>query len=167
MRLKQETERASTTTELFRSVMGDAFRRIKDGVYPGDGILDPRWEDTQRFVKKTGKWKTDFADVTIVAGKDGPEVKTGGGTSLHDVPGWFLGREFRIPAGTEYSDEIAIRKDDKLKSSPATGVSGHHYQLEPRTQMTVLAFKGCLDNMARAAVARQVALARSRAAPLL
>jgi Tse2 ADP-ribosyltransferase toxins len=151
---------ATTTTDLFRSVMGDAFKKIKEGVYPGDGILDPRWEDTQRFVKKTGQWKTDFADVTIVAGKDGPEVQTGGGTSLHDVAGWFPGREFHIPVGTEYSDEIYIRKDDKRKTSPATAVSGHHYQLEPKTQMTVLAFKGYLDNMARAAVARQVALAK-------
>lgn len=151
---------ALTTTELFRSVMGDGFKKIKDGVYPGDGVLDPRWTDTQRFVKKTGKWKTDRADVKIVVGKDGPEVETGGGTSLHDVSGWYLGREFRIPVGTEYSAEIHIERDDKLKSSEATGVSGRHYQLEPRTQMTVLAFKGYLNNMARAAVARQVALAK-------
>jgi hypothetical protein len=151
---------AITTTELFRSIMGDGFKKIKEGVYPGDGVLDPRWTDTQRFLKKTGKWKTDFADVSVVAGVDGPEVKIGGGTSLHDVPGWFLGREFWIPKGTKYSDEIYIRKDEKTKNSPATGVEGYHYQLEPRTQMTVLAFKGYLNNMARAAVARQVELAK-------
>lgn len=149
-----------TTTELFRSIMGDGFKKIKNGVYPGDGVLDPRWTDTQRFVKKTGKWKTDFADVSIVSGVDGPEVEVGGGTSLHDVSGWFLGREFWIPKGTEYSAEVYIRKDERKKSSPATGVEGYHYQLEPRTQMTVLAFKGHLNNMARAAVARQVELAR-------
>lgn len=151
---------ATTTTDLFRSIMGDGFKKIKEGVYPGDGVLDPRWTDTQRFVKKTGTWKTDFADVTLVAGVDGPEVRTGGGTSLHDVSGWFLGREFRIPQGTEYSDEVYIRKDAKLKSSPATGVKGYHYQFEPRTQMTVLTFQGHLNNMARAAVARQVELAK-------
>lgn len=151
---------ATTTTDLFRSIMGDAFKKIKEGVYPGDGVLDPRWTDTQRFVKKTGKWKTDFADVTVVKGAEGPEVATGGGTSLHDVPGWFLGREFKIPKGTEYSDEIYIRKDAKQKSSPATMAVGYHYQLEPRTQMTVLAFQGYLNNMARAAVERQVALAK-------
>jgi len=151
---------AFTNTELFRSIMGDNFKKIKEGVYPGDGVLDPRWTDTQRFVKKTGKWKTDFADVTIVGGSDGPEVQVGGGTSLHDVSGWFLGREFWIPKGTEYSDEIYIRKDSKMKHSEATGVKGYHYQLELRTQMTVLAFKGYLDNMARAAVARQVELAK-------
>lgn len=152
---------ATTDVDLFRSVMGDGFKKIKDGVYPGDGVLDPRWVDTQRFVKRTGKWTTDFADVSVVTGATGPEVLTGGGTSLHDVSGWFLGREFRIPKGTVYSDEIYIRKDSKLKSSPATGVSGHHYQLEPRVQMTVLSFQGYLNNMARAAVARQVALAKA------
>lgn len=151
---------ATTTTDLFRSLMGDSFKKVKEGVYPGDGILDPRWTDTQRFVKKTGKWKTDFADVTFVVGVDGPEVTTGGGTSLHDVSGWFLGREFRIPQGTEYSDEIHIRKDTKRKSSLATGVAGYHYQLEPRTRMTMLTFQGYLNNMARAAVARQVELAK-------
>ena len=124
-------------------------------------MLDPRWVDTQRFVRKTGKWKTDFADVSIVTGAEGPEVQTGGGTSLHDVSGWFPGREFRIPEGTEYSDEIYIRKDAKRKTSPATQVQGYHYQLEPRTQMTMLSFKGCLDNMARAAVARQVELSKA------
>ena len=151
---------ATTTTDLFRSIMGDGFKRITDGVYPGDGVLDPRWTDTQRFVKKTGKWKTDFADVTFVAGAKGPEVQTGGGTSLHDVSGWFLGREFSIPKGTAYSDEIHICKDAKRKSSPATQVEGYHYQLEPRTQMTMLTFQGYLNNMARAAVARQVELAK-------
>jgi hypothetical protein len=46
---------ATTKTDLYRSVMGDTFKKIKDGVHPGDGVLDPRWADTQRFVKKTGK----------------------------------------------------------------------------------------------------------------
>lgn len=151
---------AKTTTALYRSIMGDGFKKIQDGVYPGDGVLDPRWTDTQRFVKKTGKWKTDFADVRPVAGANGPEVPTGGGTSLHDVSGWFLGREFRIPKGTEYSDEIHIHQDAQRKISPATQVEGCHYQLEPRTQMTMLAFQGYLNNMARAAVARQVELAK-------
>jgi hypothetical protein len=37
------------------------------------------------------------------AGKSEPEVlDDGGGTSLHDVPDWFGGREFFIPAGTAY-----------------------------------------------------------------
>ena len=101
-----------------------------------------------------------FADVDIVAGPGGPEVQTGGGTSLHDVSGWYLGKEFWIPVGTDYADEIFIRKDKHPKVSTATNVQGTHYQLEPRTQMTLLSFKGHLDNMARAAVVRQCALAK-------
>lgn len=150
----------TTTTDLYRAVMGNAFKSIKKGVYPGDGVLDPRWYDTQRWVKKSNSWKTDFADVDIVAGPGGPEVQTGGGTSLHDVSGWYLGKEFWIPVGTDYAEEIFIRKDKHPKVSTATNVQGTHYQLEPRTQMTLLSFKGHLDNMARAAVVRQCALAK-------
>ena len=74
-----------------------------------------RWVDSQRFSKKENKWVTDRADVTVIVGKDEPEVKAGGGTSLHDVSGWFPCKEFWIPEGTEYSTEIYIRKDAKKK----------------------------------------------------
>ena len=77
-----------------------------------------------------------------------------GGTSLHDVSGWFKCSEFLIPEGTQYSDEIFIRKDKKAKTSK-TGVTGFHYQLEPKTRMAQVTFMGYLDNMARAAVVRQ------------
>lgn len=154
---------AKTSTDLDRSVMGNAFRKIELCVYPGDGVLDPRWETTSYLHKASGKWKTSPADVDVVPGTDGPEVKTGGGTSLHDVSGWFPSKEFWIPEGTEYSTEILIKKDPGKKTSPVNSqLSGYHYQLEPRTQMTVLAFKGYLNNMARAAVVRQCELANSK-----
>lgn len=153
---------ATTATDLYRSVMGNAFKTIKVGVYPGDGVLDPRWEDSEYFSKKLGRMVTSAADVTIEMGQDGPEVLAGGGTSLHDVPGWFPCKEFWIPNGTEYTDEIHIRKDSKQKSSPSNpSLKGYHYQLEPRTRMTVLSFRGALNNMARAAVARQCELANT------
>ncbi|MHB1057859.1 MAG: Tse2 family ADP-ribosyltransferase toxin [Rhodanobacter sp.] len=154
---------ATTDIDLYRSVMGNGFKSIKVGIYPGDGVLDPRWESTQYFSKKLNRMVTSQADVTVELGNDGPEVLPDGGTSLHDVSGWFPAKEFWIPEGTEYSDEvIRIRKDTKLKTSPYNPrLAGHHYQLEPRTRMTVLAFKGALDNMARAAVVRQCALART------
>jgi hypothetical protein len=152
---------ATTNTDLYRSVMGNAFKKIKVGSYPGDGILDPRWETTEYFSKKRNKMMISKADVSVVMGKDGPEVETGGGTSLHNVSGWFPCKEFWIPEGTEYSEEIFIRKDDKLKVSPSNPkVKGYHYQLEPRTRMMVATFKGYLNNMARAAVARQCELAK-------
>lgn len=151
---------ATTDTDLYRSVMGNAFKSIKVGFYPGDGVLDPRWEDTQYYSNKLKKMVTSAADVTVEVGKDGPEVLAGGGTSLHDVAGWFPCKEFWIPEGTEYTDEIRIRKDSKKKTSTSNPqLQGYHYQLEPRTRMTVAAFKGALDNMARAAVVRQCALA--------
>jgi hypothetical protein len=40
-------------------------------------------------------------------------------------------------------------------------VSGYHYQLTARTRMTVLTFKGYLDNMARAAVVLQIDQAKT------
>jgi Tse2-like ADP-ribosyltransferase toxin len=153
---------ATTDTDLYRSVMGNDFKSIKVGIYPGDGVLDPRWQATTYFSKKLNRNVTSNADVSVVmGGANGPEVETGGGTSLHDVPGWFPTREFWIPNGTEYSDEISIRKDGKQKSSPSNPqLKGYHYQLEPRTRMTVAAFKGALDNMARAAVVQQCKLAK-------
>jgi hypothetical protein len=152
---------ALTGTDLYRSVMGNTFKSIKIGVYPGDGVLDPRWEPTEYYSKKLNRMVVSKADVEVEMGKDGPEVKTGGGTSLHDVPGWFPSKEFWIPEGTIYSDEIFIRKDENLKTSLHNPkIKGHHYQLEPRTRMSVLAFKGALDNMARAAIVRQIELAK-------
>lgn len=153
---------ATTDCDLYRSVMGNSFKKIKHGVYPGDGVLDPRWETTEYFSKKRNKTLISRADVTIVTGKQGPEVQSGSGTSLHDVPKWFKSKEFWIPEGTEYTQEIVISKDSKKKTSPVNPkVTGYHYQLEPKTQMSVVAFKGALDNMARAAVARQCKLART------
>jgi hypothetical protein len=154
---------ASTDTDLYRSVMDKSFKSIKVGVYPGDGVLYPRFESTEYFSKKLNRMVTSQADVDIAVGKDGPEVLTGGGTSLHDVSGWFPTKEFWIPQGTEYTDEIYIRKDSKKKTCPGNpNLSGYHYQLEPRTRMMVQAFKGALDNMARAAVARQCELAKAK-----
>jgi hypothetical protein len=152
----------TTDTNLYRSVMGNVFKSIKVGLYPGDGVLDPRWESTEYFSKKLNRMVTSAADVEVVVGKDGPEVQPTGGTSLHDVSGWFPSKEFWIPTGTEYSDEIHIRKDAKQKTCPSnSSLRGYHYQLEPRTRMTVMAFKGALDNMARAAVVRQCALVKT------
>ena len=125
-------------------------------------MLDPRWTDSEYFDNRTQTTKISGADVRVVMGKAGPEVlDDGGGTSLHGVPGWFGGREFFIPQGTEYSEEILIVKDAKKKTNPKGTVSGYHYQLTARTRMTVLTFKGYLDNMARAAAALQVEQART------
>ncbi len=99
--------------------------------------------------------------IDIVTGIDGPEAIPGGGTSLHDISGWFPNHEFWIPEGTEYCGELVLRKDAKEKTSPFNPqLRGHHFQIEVRTRLTVLALKGMLNNFARAAVARQCELAR-------
>jgi hypothetical protein len=151
---------AQTTTHLYRSVMSERFA-IKVGEYPGDGVLDPRWEDST-YTDKKGRKKLSRADVTVVTGRDGPEVEAGRGTSLHDVPGWYSYPDFWIPEGTQYCDaDIVIHKDEDLRTSPYNPkVTGYHYQLEPKHQMPVVAFQGALNNMARAAVVRQIALSK-------
>lgn len=152
---------AKTECDLYRSVMDKSFKSIKVGTYPGDGVLDPRWEPTEYFSKKLGRMVTSKADVDVVTGQSEPEVLPGGGTSLHNVPHWFPNHDFWIPEGTEYSDELVIRKDQKEKTSPYNpDLKGYHYQIECKTRMTIPTMKGYLNNMARAAVVRQCQLAK-------
>ena len=151
---------AKTSTDLFRAVMDRSFK-IEPRIYPGDGVLYPRWE-SKVYTTPKGETRTSQADVDVVMGSQGLEVLAGGGTSLHDASGWFNCPDFHIPEGTEYSDEISIRADKRAKPHPRRpGVEGRHYQLEPKSRMLVETFKGYLDNMARAAVARQVELAKT------
>jgi hypothetical protein len=149
---------ASTKTDLYRSVMDERFT-INVGDYPGDGVLDPRWQESS-YVDKKGITRRSKADVVI----RGNEVETGGGTSLHDVPHWYSAPDFWIPEGTEYSDaDIYVHKDADLRSSPYNRkLNGFHYQLEPKYTMPVVSFQGALNNMARAAVVRQIALSKGQ-----
>lgn len=142
--------------------MDKSFKSIKTGTYPGDGVLDPRWEPTAYFSKRLGRMVTSKADVDVIKGQSEPEVLPGGGTSLHNVPRWFPNHDFWIPEGTEYSDELVIRKDTKEKISPYNpDLKGYHYQIECKTRMAIPTMKGYLNNMARAAVVRQCELAKS------
>lgn len=153
---------AQTQTHLYRSVMNERFT-IKVDEYPGDGVLDPRWQEST-YVDKKGKTQLSRADVVVVPGVDGPEVEAGRGTSLHDVPGWYSFPDFWIPEGTEYSNaDIHIHRDNDRRTSPYNrNLSGLHYQLEPKYQMAVVSFQGALNNMARAAVVRQIALSKGK-----
>ncbi len=128
-------------------------------VYPGDGVLDPRWKETT-YIDRKGATRTSQADVVVT----GQDVEAGGGTSLHDVPGWYSAPDFWIPEGTEYSDaDIFIRPDKKQTTSPYNRkLSGTHYQLEPKFKMPIVSFQGALNNMARAAIVQQIAAAKSK-----
>ena len=150
---------AKTTTHLYRSVMDERFT-ISIGAYPGDGVLDPRWQQTT-YIDRKGLTRTSQADVVVV----GDEVEAGGGTSLHNVPGWYSAPDFWIPEGTEYSYvDIHIRADKKQTTSPYNRkLSGTHYQLEPKFKMPVVSFQGALNNMARAAIVQQIAVSKTKA----
>ncbi len=149
---------ATTDVELYRSLMGTASKLKVRGNEPDPGMLDPRWEATS--YKSQGVTKVSNADVSFVTGPTGlPLVDNNGkGTSLHDISKWFNCAEFHIPHGTEYSEEILIVRD-KHKKTCKDGRQGYHYMLTARTRMTQETFSGYLNNMARAAVVRQVELA--------
>lgn len=155
---------AKTQCDLYRSVMDKSIKKISVGTYPGDGVLDPRWEPSEYYSNKLKRKVISKADVNVEMGDEGPEVVPGGGTSLHDVAGWFPNHEFWIPEGTDYSDELIIRKDKNPKTSTYNAsVTGYHYQIECKSRMTILTMKGYLNNMARAAVVRQCELANNAA----
>lgn len=151
----------------------DLYRAIIDGTFAGDlvvdgepvaGVLHPRFEETTYFDRNNIE-RTSRADVTVLPRATGDLVDTGGGTSLHDVEGWFGHsgwRYFQIPGGTEYPANLHIRKGKRPTSNRSGKLTGTHYQIEPLNRMTVSAYKGALDNLARNAVVRQVALARSK-----
>lgn len=107
------------------------------------------------------------ADVMLErSGDDAPwYVLSGGGTSMHDVPGWFgysTWSYFSVPKGTEYCDNtLFIKRDSKKKWNRNKTTSGRHYTIRPKTKMTLDAYFGALDNLARAAIARSVELGRS------
>lgn len=165
---------AETTTDLYRALLGDDSGKwtrsatatdTVDTLKPKAGVLDPQWVEKSYFHKPTNSQRTRAPDVTLVANEANPltfdVLADGKGTSLHDVPNWFGSKEFWIPAGTIYSDEIVISRDVKKKTNPKGTLTGYHYQLEPKTRMPKAAFAGYLDNMARAAIVRQIAIARA------
>lgn len=138
---------AKTTTNLYRAVFNGTFDGplVTDGE-PQVGLLYPRWD----------------VDVTVTVGDAVPMVETGGGTSLHNVEGWFgfaHCRYFYIPVDTPIPDSLKIKKGKSKRTNKAGDRTGFHYQIEPLNRMTVDALKGALDNFARAAVVRQVELA--------
>lgn len=130
---------------------------------PKEALLEPRWTDTSYFAG--GQERTSRADVTYATNPTTGEreVQPGGGTSMHDAEG-MLGfgffKYFHVPAGTEYPENLVITGGGERKWNRAGTVRAAHYQFEPRVPMTVDALKGALDNFARNAVVRQVALAK-------
>jgi hypothetical protein len=152
----------STTATLYRAIKNGTFKDdelVKDGE-PAAGLLYPRFETTT-YIDGFGIEQVSKADVTVI----GDDVEKGGGTSMFDVDGWFgftHWKYFCVPAGTEHPDSIVVKRGKSKRTNKSGSRSGYHYQIEPKTRMTVLAYKGALDNFARNAIVKQVELAKGR-----
>lgn len=152
----------------------DLYRAVIHGTYPNDelvregepapGVLYPRFAATT-YVDRQGIEQTSPADVTVHPLPAGDEVDAGGGTSMFDVCGWFGFANwgyFHVPQGTEYPDNLFIRRGKSVRKNKSGKLQGRHYQIEPRNRMTVQAYKGALDNFARNAVVQQIRLAKGK-----
>ena len=114
-----------TTTDcnLYRAANNsDANLGKLDGLAGGgspDGILHARTSGDIR-AGADGKSFIEGADVTLNREADDRPwyVATDGGTSMHDVAGWFgyaTWSYMHIPEGTPYSDDSLFIKRDKKK----------------------------------------------------
>jgi len=155
-----------TSTDLYRAIKNGTFEGdefVKDGE-PVAGLLYPRFE-ASTYIDGLGMQQVSNADVTVHPLPTGDEVESGGGTSMFDVDGWFgFGhwKYFQVPNGTEYPENLVIKKGRSKRTNKSGQLSGYHYQIEPKNRMMVSAYKGALDNFARSAVARSVELAKGK-----
>lgn len=141
-----------STVDLYRAVRrSGVFKRgvIQDGKAV-EGVLYPDFEAKTYFNSKLQRVVSRPPDVTHDA--EGGEVE-GGGTSLFNRNGVF-GRAawhyFAIPRGTPIDYTLVVRH-----TGHNARLGAEHYQIEVRTGgTTVAAYKGALDNLARAAVAK-------------
>jgi len=152
----------------------DLYRAIKNGTFENDvfvvdekpkaGLLYPRFEATT-YIDGSGTEQVSEADVTVHPLPTGDEVEAGGGTSMFNVDGWFgFGhwQYFQVPNGTEYPENLVIKRGRSKRKNKSGNRTGYHYQIEPRNRMTVSAYKGSLDNFARNAVVQSIALAKGK-----
>lgn len=151
-----------TETNLYRAIIDGSIEGdlINDG-RPVQGLLYPRFEETS-YIDAIGRERTSPADVVTHKTPDGDEVDEGGGTSMHDARGWFGNagwRYFSVPEGTEYPPNLVLKRGKRERWNRTRTVRGRHYQIEPLNRMSIDAYKGALDNLARSAVVRQVELA--------
>jgi Tse2 ADP-ribosyltransferase toxins len=153
----KETVMAETALDLYRSIHKTTAGYDNGPIVDGKAVTGVLYPD---FVARDlGKGKIRAADVTLSPGKDGAdEVQPKGGTSLFDKPHVLPGgsknwHSFRIPVGTDIPASLIVRF-----TGPNKAFKSDHYQIECLNPMTVDAMKGALDNFARSAIVRLVAL---------
>ena len=64
--------------------------------------------------------------------------------------------------GREYPENLVIKRGRSKRTNKSGSKTGYHYQIEPKNRMTVVAYKGALDNFARSAVVQAIALAKGK-----
>jgi Tse2-like ADP-ribosyltransferase toxin len=149
---------AVTNKTVWRSVRKEEFPSgpVVDNK-PVDGVLYPSFEPTLITGGRRKGEKRD-ADVETFQSNGIQYVKAGGGTSLFDkinVFGTKFWVCFEIPEGTEIPESLKIVGPDYNSAFDA-----NHYQIESKANnMRVDAYKGALDNLARNAIVRSIALA--------
>ncbi len=161
---------ATTEWELYRAIHSDSanFAKLDDVDAGKKGATANQLLHARATGKvQTGADGSQFVsapDVTLERSDDDSPwyVLNDGGTSMHDVAGWFgytTWAYFHVPQGTEYCDDtLFIKRDKKRKWNKHKTVKGRHYTIRPKNRMTLDAYFGALDNLARAAVVRSVAL---------
>jgi hypothetical protein len=143
---------SSAKDNMWRSVRHEDF---PDGVVnDGKAALGVLYPDFEPKLITGGRRKGQYRDPDVVV-KDGC-VSTGGGTSLFNKKGVFPPKyweEFHIPISTVIPDSLVLTGPKYNKVFDAD-----HYQIEVRCgKMTIEAFKGALDNLARNAIVQQCA----------
>jgi hypothetical protein len=144
----------TTEVALHRSVRKEDLANgvIIDG-HAVTGVLYPAFEPKRIETKQGDKVVTRVraADIIPYTHEGQSVVDPGGGTSLFDreyVFGTKYWWDFKLPTGTVIPESLRLRHTGHNKQYRA-----EHYQIEPAAnRMTVTAYKGALDNLARNAV---------------
>ena len=133
-------------TSLWRGVREEEYSEVVVDGEPARGILYPDFE--RRRIGKTSDGRPKYRELDVIV-KDG-KVQTGGGTSLFDKDMFFKSKKWRyfyIPEGTEVDPMLKITGPTRNEFFDA-----NHYQIEVDKPIPIAAYKGALENLARAAV---------------
>ena len=147
-----------TTLNLYRSIHkttpGYDAGPIVDGLAV-TGVLYPDFE-----ARRISKTRVRAADLSTFDGEAGVKmVRNDGGTSLFDKPNVLPGgvdnwHSFKLPTDTVIPPSLKMRLTGYNKTFDAD-----HYQIESVAgTMAMDAMKGALDNLARNAIVRLIAL---------
>lgn len=149
------------------TVQATVWRSVRKQNYPGGTIIDGKavagvlYPSFEEEVIASGPRKGDIrqADVDVFVSSGIQYVKAGGGTSLFDKANVFGPKFwvcFEIPEGTEIPESLKFEGPEWNERYQA-----NHYQIECKAKnMRLDSFKGALDNLARNAIVRSLALAK-------